>query len=522
MQVLFIHYLRFKPIVQGEEVFSVKIRHEIAANPNFTVKQKTYHLVGVLRHRGGSANSGHYYFTTIWPPYLTTRRAYRNNNDDEVEELDQYQLQDDVRNAYMLVYQLADEQLALSTAEGPVSVGNKSVPPTAATSAGKQQAGNDGIPTGSASADNVSSASVGSSPDANPSSDHANCPDEEKGERRSRDVQPDVDEQATSAGKQQAGNDGIPTGSDSADNVNCPDKEEKRRAEADVGEQGVSAASDGQQRGREVPAESPAASKKGPLSNRASAENVSQSRENTATEGDEGEKRFREWLRHKEAIGVIKPSERSKEQQSQYKSLSEKINKSAHKYPHIQTKPPPKTGAERIRNLRKNNAEYMEKEREDDRARKATDEYLEKDRAKKATQREDEEYRKKEREGDRAKKATDEYLEKDRAKKAAQRQDEEYREKEQERDSARKAAQRQDEEYRQKERAADLQRKTAKKSGITFKARDGLKAELTLTGKFAVPVNFLGAMDQVSACSSIVANIPAPCRVKFVFWVMIG
>ena len=286
-----------------------------------------------------------------------------------------------------------------------------------------------------------------------------------------------------------------------ADNVNCPDKEEKRRAEADVGEQGVSAASDGQQKGREVPAESPAASKKGPLSNRASAEHVSQSRENTAAEGDEGEKRFMEWLRHKEAIRVIKPSERSKEQQSQYKSLCEKINKSAHKYPHIQTKPPPKTGAEKMRNLRKNNAEYMEKEREDDRARKATDEYLEKDRAKKSAQRQDEEYRKKEQEGDRARKATDEYLEKDRAKKAAQRQDEEYR---------------------QKERAADLQRKTAKKSGITFKARDGLKAELTLTGKFAVPVNFLGAMDQVSACSSIVANIPAPCRVKFVFWVMIG
>ena len=112
------------------------------------------------------------------------------------------------------------------------------------------------------------------------------------------------------------------------------------------------------------------------------------------------------------------------------------------------------------------------------------------------------------REKDRAKKATDEYLEKNRANKAAQRQNEDYREKEREKDRARYAT----DEYKEMNRkrmstgenkTANLQRKTAKKVGITFKARDGLKSELTLTGKFGVPVNFLGAMDQVSVHSCL-------------------
>ena len=81
-----------------------------------------------------------------------------------------------------------------------------------------------------------------------------------------------------------------------------------------------------------------------------------------------------------------------------------------------------------------------------------------------------------------ARKATDEYLKKDRARYTT----DEYKEMNRERMST------------AENKTANLQRKTAKKAGITFKARDGLKSELTLTGKFGVPVNFLGALDQVS------------------------
>ena len=47
-------------------------------------------------------------------------------------------------------------------------------------------------------------------------------------------------------------------------------------------------------------------------------------------------------------------------------------------------------------------------------------------------------------------------------------------------------------------KAADLQRKTAKKANVKVKARDGLKSDLILSGKFGVETNSLGAMDKVN------------------------
>ena len=488
--------MRFKPVVQGEHVFSVKVKHPIASRPNLAVGDRLYHLVGVLVHAGESANSGHYYFTTVCPPYHITGRAYRSNNDDEPVEISQDQLVADIYNGYMLVYQLAEDQpMQLASAvtvpsppvvneERPASAGEKSIP-TAAPTAGRQQERGglqaDGTPIGN-----------GTGP--------------------------------------------IPT---PVDNGDCPEEEEKGRrgVQANEEEQGLPATSDVQQRGRGLPSKSPFSLKKGSLSSRASAEHAAQRREgaafpqsrgdmaatsvhsppeasqeneveigaggteapassketpqpdassnsdSTVTEKGEEEK-FKEWVRNKEAIRVIPPAQRTPEEQSQYRRYGDKIKKLAWKFPHIPLKPLPKTSAERKANQRQDE-DKREKEREKDRARKATVENKEKDSARHALP--------ENREKDRAKKATDEYLEKDRGKKASQRQNEEYREKEKEDDRARKAT----DAYK----AADLQRKTAKKAGVTFKARDGLKSELTLTGKFGVPVNFLGAMDQVSVHS---------------------
>ena len=488
--------MRFKPVVQGEHVFSVKVKHPIASRPNLAVGDRLYHLVGVLVHAGESANSGHYYFTTVCPPYHITGRAYRSNNDDEPVEISQDQLVADIYNGYMLVYQLAEDQpMQLASAvtvpsppvvneERPASAGEKSIP-TAAPTAGRQQERGglqaDGTPIGN-----------GTGP--------------------------------------------IPT---PVDNGDCPEEEEKGRrgVQANEEEQGLPATSDVQQRGRGLPSKSPFSLKKGSLSSRASAEHAAQRREGAAFPQSRGdmaatsvhsppeasqeneveigaggteapassketpqpdasansdsavtekgeEEKFKEWVRNKEAIRVIPPAQRTPEEQSQFRRYGDKIKKLAWKFPHIPLKPLPKTSAERKANQRQDE-DKREKEREKDRARKATVENKEKDSARHALP---------------------ENREKDHGKKASQRQKEEYREKEKEYDRARYAT----DEYREMNRermstaenkTANLQRKTAKKAGVTFKARDGLKSELTLTGKFGVPVNFLGAMDQVSVHS---------------------
>ena len=107
MQVLFVHYYRFKGALDEEHV--VKINHPIEAKASLTVGNKTYSLVGVLVHAGESAETGHYYFTTVCPPYNITRSAYRSNDAAEPEPIDMDQLRADILNAYMLVYQLNDD-----------------------------------------------------------------------------------------------------------------------------------------------------------------------------------------------------------------------------------------------------------------------------------------------------------------------------------------------------------------------------------------------------------------------------
>ena len=120
MQVLFVHYYRFKGALDEEHV--VKINHPIEAKASLTVGNKTYSLVGVLVHAGESAETGHYYFTTVCPPYNITRSAYRSNDAAEPEPIDMDQLRADILNAYMLVYQLDDDLPAEQSAT--------TVPPT--------------------------------------------------------------------------------------------------------------------------------------------------------------------------------------------------------------------------------------------------------------------------------------------------------------------------------------------------------------------------------------------------------
>ena len=86
----------------------------------------------------------------------------------------------------------------------------------------------------------------------------------------------------------------------------------------------------------------------------------------------EEEKRYREWVRNKEGIRVIRPSERSEKQISQFNNYSRKIKRLAWKYPDIETKPLPKSDAERKANQRQNE-NYREKEKK----RYSTDGYKE-------------------------------------------------------------------------------------------------------------------------------------------------
>ena len=80
-------------------------------------------------------------------------------------------------------------------------------------------------------------------------------------------------------------------------------------------------------------------------------------------------------------------------------------------------------------------------------------------------------------------------------------QSEEEKERVKANDRTRKEAERlgQSVEEKEQEKTQDRQRKTAKRANIAVKPRDGLNAQLTLSGSFRVDTNHLGAMDEVRA-----------------------
>ena len=194
---------------------------------------------------------------------------------------------------------------------------------------------------------------------------------------------------------------------------------------------------------------------------------------NTSDTVVQDEDYFKDLLQERDAILSIPKAARSTAEISRNKRVNEQIRKLKDRYPHISVRQPAKTSAERKATYRQNDMN-REKEKEKDCARKATTENKEKDRARKATS----DYKEK----DRARKATSEYKEKTRARMATT----EYKEK----TRARMAT--------TENKAADLQRKTAKKANVKVKAKDGLKSNLILSGKFGVETNSLGAMDKVN------------------------
>ena len=80
-----------------------------------------------------------------------------------------------------------------------------------------------------------------------------------------------------------------------------------------------------------------------------------------------------------------------------------------------------------------------------------------------------------------------------------QRQSEDKKKKRNEEEARRLATKRdgQSVEEKEQEKTQDRQRKTAKRANIAVKPRDGLNAQLTLSGSFRVDTNHLGAMDEV-------------------------
>ena len=197
---------------------------------------------------------------------------------------------------------------------------------------------------------------------------------------------------------------------------------------------------------------------------------------------------FKDLLRKRDAILNTKLDDRSLAERAQYKRLAEQIKKLKDKFPCINVKPKSKArpSAERKAASRQNPAN-RKKERESDRERKATDENRAKDRARKAA--DEAKTKTAARMGNdknKAKTAARMGNDKNKAKTAARMGSDENMA----RDCARKATS----EYK----AADLQRKTAKKANVKVKARDGLKSDLILSGKFGVETNSLGAMDKVN------------------------
>ena len=238
-----------------------------------------------------------------------------------------------------------------------------------------------------------------------------------------------------------------------------------------------------------------------PVPSKPSQQKADQVADNTSETAAQEEKEFKAKIAERDAILSVPNAERSHWQHTRYVSLKKSIAKDKDKFPHIPVGAPAMTPAQKMAALRKRKSHAeREEERASDRERKATDEAKAKDRARKAT----EEYKKKtcdrmatdankkktcdrlatdaNKKKTRDRMATDENKEKTRARLATNSN--------KERDRARKTTT----EYK----AANLQQKTAKKAGLTVKAKDGLKAELILSGKFGVELNSLGAMDKVS------------------------
>ena len=232
--------------------------------------------------------------------------------------------------------------------------------------------------------------------------------------------------------------------------------DEQQRMEglqADEEEQGLPAKSDEHQRMGGLPASE--ANRNGKLIGNCRGSISTTLDENGCLEEDEERKKTMALVEEREAISSIK--KRSDEQTKRLRQVCKQIKKVEKKYPEITAKRPAKKGAERIRAYRERQSEEEKEKRNEEEGRRL------------ATKREG--------------------------------QSKEEKEQEKAKDKTRKADERQlqSEEEKEQEKTQDRQRKTAKRANIAVKPRDGLNAQLTLSGSFRVDTNHLGAMDEVRA-----------------------
>ena len=282
------------------------------------------------------------------------------------------------------------------------------------------------------------------------------------------------------------------------------------------------------QKAAEPPTEQPAAASVPPPPERTPSQQKSDEvADSTSETSTQAENEFKAKIAERDAILSIPNAMRSHWQHTRYSSLKKSIAKDKDKFPHIPVGMPAMTPAEKkaAQRKRKSDAE-REEEREGNRARMATPEAKDATRARMATDKNKEQTRArlatdKNKEQTRARMATDKNKEetrarmatnKNKAKDSARKATDANKKKtcarmatdeNKERDRARKATDEAKERDRARKattgyKAANLHHKTAKKAGLTVKAKDAMKTELILSGKFGVELNSLGVMDKVS------------------------
>ena len=117
-QVLLLQYKRFT----REEY---KISDQIICGTSLKLGNATYKLTGIVVHVGSSMRVGHYYAVTCcWE----TGKAYKLNDAEFPKTLQDNELDEEIKNAYMLVFSKTNEEadvLSDTTIEDPTSPARK-------------------------------------------------------------------------------------------------------------------------------------------------------------------------------------------------------------------------------------------------------------------------------------------------------------------------------------------------------------------------------------------------------------
>ena len=485
LQVLILHFKRF---LFGQEAAKLDW-HVTHDSYTLNLLGVTYDLVGVLNHIGANITSGHYNFDAVCP---TTRRAWRCSDDIDPWLLSEDQLCHDFETAYIHVWQkrpLPEEQA------------NVEEQGLRATSDEQQRRG--GLQANNERGDGTP---IGNGTGSISTSDE---------QHRREGLQATNTEQQGIGGLQ---------GDEEEQELPAKSVEQQRMEglQDDTEEQGLPTKSDKQQRGRRLPASEE--QRNGKLIGNCRGSISTTLDENGCLEEDEERKKTMALVEEREAISSIK--KRSDEQTKRLRQVCKQIKKVEKKYPEITAKRPAKKVAERIRACREGQSkEEKAQEKAKDKTRKADERRRQSEEEKAAecegakvrmaTMREgqskEEKEKRNEEEGRRlatkregqSKEEKEQEKAKDKTRKADERQLQSEEEKEQEKakDKTRKADERhgQSKEEKEQEKTQDRQRKTAKRANIAVKPRDGLNAQLTLSGSFRVDTNHLGAMDEVRA-----------------------